>query len=152
MKKYLLTLMAFALMFTLTACGNGESSKNNENNNNVEEKNGEGETNKASSTTDDFEFYSDNTKLVFQSGNSKLIYYYTGDTVTAYHAYIDYENAATANYALTLLQKDKDETIDKMYTKGRYVVVEYNKSEYEDMSVNDIRTAYSYLTELKKAQ
>lgn len=88
------------------------------------------------------ELYSDDTKMVFKNGNSQLVYYYSGDTITAYHAYIDYEIATTAKYVATSVI-EKDATIDKVYAKGRYVVVEYAKSTYEDTTATEVRKLYS---------
>ena len=146
MKKYLLILFAFCLTISLTACGNENNEESNEKNkeNTSETDNTEKEAEKE---LDKIELYSDNTKMVFKSANSQLIYYYSGDKITAYHAYIDYENAATANYALSLLEGD--ESTDKAYTKGRYLVVEYAKNQYEDLKASEVKALYSYMEQIK---
>lgn len=140
MKKILLTMLALFLTLSLTACGSDSGKENEEKkgseSSQVEEKDG------AEKTDDKIELYSDDTKMVFKNGNSQLVYYYSGDTITAYHAYIDYENATTAAYVATSVI-EKNETIDKVYAKGRYVVVEYAKSTYEDTTATEVRQLYS---------
>ena len=48
-----------------------------------------------------------------------------------------------------MIEKD-DDAIDKAYTKGRYLVVEYAKSEYEDLKTSEVRALYSYLEQIQK--
>ncbi len=117
------------------------------------DKNTTGDTNTDSSTesnADQIELYSDSTKIVFQSGNIKMVYYYSGNTITAYHAYVDYGDSATANYALAAANASKDESIKKAYVKGKYLVIEYAESNYENLTVEDVRKLYSALEEIKK--
>ena len=143
MKKIILCSLLFLMMLFATGCGNDTTTGEDETNNG-------GSSSEVESKSDDdkIELYSDNTKMVFQNGTSSLVYYYEGDKITGYHAYIDYENAATANYVLSML--DKNESIAKAYTKGRYVVIEYAESEYENTTTDEIRLLYSYLEEVQK--
>ncbi len=143
MKKIILCSLLFLMMLFATGCGKTTEDDINEYGN----PEGTNET-VNSNDNDKIELYSDNTKMVFQNGTSSLVYYYEGDKITGYHAYIDYGNAATANYVLSML--DKDESIAKAYTKGRYVVIEYAESEYENTTTDEIRLLYSYLEEVQK--
>ena len=104
----------------------------------------------ANNTSNDLQLYSDNTKIVFANGQAKLVYYYSGEKITAYHAYMDYENAAIANYALSLIEKD-DTTIKKAYTKGKYLIIEYAESEYENTTLSEVKALYSYLEQIQKS-
>jgi len=146
-KKLLLIIFVVGTLFLVTGCGNKKVDDINYESNNT---NGTGEVkeNDDSSAYDDFELYSDNTKIVFANGSGKIVFYYSGNEITAHHVYFDYNNNAAAKLALQYLEKD--ESIDKAYVKGRYLIVEYNKSEYENMTLEDVKTAYSYLEELKK--
>ena len=151
MKKYLLILIAFCLTISLTACGkdDGEESPTGKEQSSEAANGNEEENSSIEDVAEKIELYSDDTKMVFKNGTSQLVYFYSGDEITAYHAYIDYENAATANYALSLIEKD--ETIAKAYTKGRYLIVEYAKSEYEDLKASEVKALYSYMEQIQKS-
>ena len=140
MKKFLLTLLALFLATTLTACSSDEegSSESEGNTSGIKE---------SDRANDTIELYSDSTKMVFKNGNTQMIYYYSGEDITAYHAYIDYETAANANYALSLVEIG--DIVEKAYTKGRYLVVEYAKETFEDLKVSHVRTLYSYMEQTK---
>ena len=139
-KKVFLLLVILLCVVCLTGCGKSKEET-------VDEK-APIETKGSESTEPDIELYSDDSKIVFESGNSKLVYYYSGDTITGYTAYVDYNDSATAKYAYNLVEKD--ESIAKYYTKGKYLVVEYAKSEYENLTTSEVRALYSYLDEIKK--
>ena len=144
-KKFLVGLLALVICFTLVGCGN----KNAELNDNAQDNTSQNQTDTSNNSNENnIELYSDNTKIVFQSGNSKLVYYYSGDKITKYESYFDYGDSATAKYALSVLEKDQD--IKNVYTKGKYLVIEYNESVYEGATVSDIKALYSYLEEVKK--
>ena len=144
MKKILLSLLSVLMLFMLVGCGGDTNVDTNEDtNNNTEVDNN---TNNSSNINEnEIKLYSDSTKMVFKSGNSQLVYYYSGEKITGYVAYIDYETTAMANYALSILNLEDDATIKKAYTNGRYLVVEYAESEYEDTTASEIRALYSYL-------
>ena len=145
MKKFLLCLMAIILLFSLTGCGSDENDNND--NNDVDDTE---VVNNNPNPYDEIEVYSDNTKIVFETNDGKLVFYYSGNEITAYHAYLNYQNNANANYANAVLKMDENDDIDKTYVKGKYVVVEYNKSTFENLTLDDVKTTYSYLKELKK--
>ena len=151
MKKLLLTLFAVSLTFALTACGNKdteeEKNPNKENNTSEVETNDNNESSANEPSGETIQLYSDDTKMVFKRDKTQLVFYYSGDEITAYHAYADYETAAAANFALSLIEKD--DTIDKVYTKGRYLVIEYAKSEYENLKTSEVRALYSYMEQIK---
>ena len=135
-KKLFVFLMVVMVVFTLTACEKGTEETNT------------GKESGSSENANDLQLYSDNTKVVFENGPSKLVFYYKGNAITAYHLYIDYGNVETAEYALSVLEKN--DTIDKAYTKGKHLVIEYAESEYKDFTLDDIKSVYSTLKEVVK--
>lgn len=149
MKKYLLILFALCLMVSLTACGNKEEEGSEGNKNESSENRGSSEEveNDVEEQLKTYELYSDSTKMVFKNGTVQLVYYYSGDKITAHHSYTDCGTAAAATYALSLLEKD--ETMDKAYTDGKYLIIEYAKSEYENLSAKEIRALYSYMEQIQ---
>ena len=153
-KKILLSIIAFLMLFMVYGCGNDNGEENNNengNNSEVENNNGNGTSDNGSSTSvsDEIKLYSDSNKMVFQVGTSQLVYYYSGDKITAYHAYVDYGDAVTANYALSVAKAEEDSNIKKAYTKGRYLVIEYNENEYENTTASEIKTAYAYFEQIQ---
>ena len=149
MKKVLISILMFSLVFVLAGCGKEKGEPVVNYSDDIESNDIQDTNNSEKETYDDIDLYSDSTKIVFKNGQVKLVYYYSGDTITAYHTYLDYEDAVTAKLALNLIDKD-DLTIKKAYTKGKYLVVEYNESEYENMTVSELKALYSYLEEIKK--
>ncbi|MBQ7667970.1 MAG: hypothetical protein IJS47_01415 [Clostridia bacterium] len=95
------------------------------------------------------ELYSDDHKMVFKNlDNSDLVFYYEGDKITGFEAYFEYSDAATAKFAASYIEKG--DTVKDVYVKGKYVVVVYNESEYEDLTTESVRTVYSYLEQVQK--
>ena len=91
----------------------------------------------------EYELYTDDKKMVFKDGNNYSVYYYTGTQVTGYHYYIDYKTEASASEALTNYEKPKN--VDKITANGRFLILEYNKSEYKDLTVYKLRNVYGDL-------
>ena len=79
-----------------------------------------------------------------------LVFYYSGNDITKYEAYINYGDSQTAKFALSLLDEAEENIINK-YTKGKYLVVEYAESEFDGLTLDDIKTTYSYLKEVSKS-
>ncbi len=145
--KLLLIIISIFMLFLVTGCGN---ESNDLEDNNESDNTNEVDNNQSSSNDDDkIDLYSDNTKIVFANGGGKLVYYYSGEKITGYSAYLDYGDSATAKLALSV--SEKDETIKNMYTQGRYLVVEYNESQFEDTTVSEIKALYSYLEQVQKS-
>ena len=149
-KKVLIGFLLLTLVF-LTGCGNREEETEEKNNSNEvienkEESNTNNEEEHETVMTEDYELYTDDKKLVFKDGNTYSIYYYSGTKITGYHTYTDYETEESATEALTNYQKLKN--VDRAYTKGRYLVLEYNKSEYKNLTVYKVRSAYGDLEQL----
>ncbi len=152
-RLFFLGLISIVLCIVLTGCGvENKPATGEEQADEMEQK----VYNAVTPTTDEakeviqeMDLYSDNTKMVFISGQTRLVFYYSGEEITGYVTYIDYGNEATAENALTLVDEE-DESIEKAYTKGKYLVMEYDKSEYENLSVSDVKNAYSYLKEATK--
>ncbi len=153
-KKILLSIFTLFMLIMFTGCGNKTDEVNDKPDDVVlpsdDNKSDEVNTNDNTTTNeaDDYELYSDDTKIVFKNGQVSMVFYYSGNEITAFHEYIEYEDATTANYALSIIEQD--ESISKVYTKGRYLVIEYAESEYADYTLEDIKLTYSYLEEAKK--
>ena len=147
-KKILLGFLAMTFCFTLTGCGDSNKEEViDDTSSNIEETI---ENTKESGVEEELKLYSDDTKYVFQYGNITHVFYYSGDTITAYHSYIDYGDANTATLTNNLLSVEDLVDVDKHYVKGKYIVFEHNKNQYEDMTVSELKTAYSYMKEIKE--
>lgn len=165
MKKYLGRIFAIIIcLLVVTGCGKSKVEKNfTEIYNNLEKESEESfnetenestettsqSTGVTSTKTDDIKLYSDNSKIVFKTGQGMMVYYYSGEKITKYEAYLDYNDESTAKFALSLLD-DEEEGIKKKYTKGKYLVIEYDESEYDTLTLSEVKTMYSYLEEIKK--
>ncbi len=142
MKKIFAILLIFVMSFILVGCGNK----------NVEPKTSshyDSDNGLTTNSSEEIELYSDDTKVVFLFNKIRYVFYYSGDEITAYHTYVDYGDNATAKMAYSVIDRE-DETIKNCYVDGRYVVFEWGESEYEDLTYSNLRTAYSYMEELKK--
>jgi len=142
-RKIFIGLLAIAMCFVLVGCG--KTVEDNEEDNVLDTG-----TTTNNGSDEEVKLYSDNTKYVFEYVNTKYVFYYSGDTITAYHTYVDYETAASAKAVYSALKLGDYEDLDKVTQKGRYLVFEWNKRTYEDMTASDLRTAYSYMKELKE--
>ena len=142
-KKFLFFLLIISFVITLSGCSKSEEEVLEDLNNEIDK------IEEKSNSEDDIELYSDDTKIVFATENGMIVFYYEDDRITAYHAYLNYNDSTTAKYALDILKMSNDETIENAYVKGKYVVLEYKESEYENMSLEDVKLTYSYLKEIK---
>ena len=156
MKKYLGGIFAIIIcLLVVTGCGKSKVEKNfTEIYNNLERESEESfnetENDSTGTTeTDDIKLYSDNSKIVFKTEQGMMVYYYSGEKITKYEVYLDYNDAATAKFALSVLD-DEEDGIKKKYTKGKYLVIEYDESEYDTLTLTEVKTMYSYLEEIKK--
>ena len=152
MKKYLLIIIALCLTVSLAGCGdkkeeanNGGETKQPETNDNTD--NEEEVVEDIPAMIEDYELYSDDTKLVFKDGSTYKIYYYSGKKVTGYQTYTDYGTSEDANSALLNLQKDK--TMKDVYVKGQYLVIEYAESQYKNLNPTELRSKYSDIEQVQ---
>ena len=149
MKRKFILFLIIASLFLMTGCGNNSDDTNENNNKNNIEENGEQGGN-SSSSDDIVDLYSDNTKYVFEFSNTKYVFYYSGEEITGYETYVKYEDAATANFAYNLYKQDENENVKNAYVKGKYLVFEWDKNEYEDWTTSEIKATYSYMKEIKQ--
>ena len=140
-KVVLVVLVVLSALLIFTGCGKKDETKNQSTNN--------GTNNQNNGVIGD-SLYSDGSKIVFKDGETKMVFYYSEDRVTAYHAYVRYDDEQTAAAAVGVLNSDMSPNIEKCYTSGNYMVVEYKESEYGNLTVTDVRQMYSQLEELKK--
>lgn len=140
MKKYFVLL--FLLMsFVLVGCGSKTSKDTNEiiNNSNNDK---ETDTN-----NDDIKLYSSSDRLVF---NANDLYYIvvdfgTDNKATGLKWIYNYQDSKTAAIMVATIRASLEETDDvKSVTQdGKYIVVEYEKSAYEDMERTTTEAAFS---------
>ena len=137
MKKKIIIIGMLILACFLTGCeGNEKNNKTGQETNN--------------STEEELKLYSDDTKYVFELANTKYVFYYKGDEITAYHTYVDYESKETASTIFNTLKMEEYPEAKKFYVKGKYIVFEWNESEYKDYKASELQTVYSYMKEVKK--
>ncbi len=150
MKKFILLIILLVATVGITGCGDNNldplkdlenyNNDNNDNNNNND---------------DDFNInlYSDDTKLVYDfSGIYKIVYYYSGDTITGLEYYYDYESAEMANIAIagiksTYSSEDNIKSIDR---KGSVIIIKFKEEEFEDLTVEEVKRTYSFLKEVQE--
>ena len=141
-KNIILGLLLVYILFTATACNN-----NNNKNNDKPIENNPTETQQTNSETSN-DLFSDDTKLVYQTGNTKYVFYYNGESITGQRTYAEYDSEETAQAAYEFLKTQ--ETNNKIYTIDNYLVVEFGPDEYANLTTNDIKSAYSYMTEVTR--
>ena len=151
-KKLLISILIVIFCFTLVGCGKTkeESKETNTNASETTTDNSNDSTNGSSSSDEEVKLYSDNTKYVFEFSNTKYVFYYSGDKITAYHTYVDYNDSASAKAAYQLIKMEDYPEVKNITLKGKYIVFEWAESEYEDLTASNIRTAYSYMKEVKQ--
>ena len=164
MKKIFISIMSFLLVFSLTGCGKEKVNEEN-NQNNFKEVESPKTTNDvekvdetANSSSENLsgvnEFkalYSDQNKMVFEyTDNSKIVFYHNGTKITGYELYYNYEDAATANLAKQTIKSEDSEDIKDVRVEGSMIIVTYAESTYKDLTLEDVRTVYSYLKEVTK--
>ncbi len=148
-KKVMMCILAILLSFIIVGCVNNGAIDNDESNDNNENIN---ENTNVEETIDNFDLYSDDTKIVFNyMGVYQIVYYHTGDTITGLEWYYNYENSETASYMVAGIKAsiDEDDNVESVKQKGKYVIVKFKEEEYKDMSLEQVKQSYSYLEEVK---
>ena len=145
-KKILLSLLLVFFCFVLVGCGTEVIDENEP------VKEGARETEKDNDDKLDIELYSDSSKIVYDfSGVYKLVFDYSGDKITGYSLYFQYNSVEEATYARESIKAQYEEAeVEDVSIKGKYVVVKYAPSVYEDLTVEAVKTTYSYLQEIYK--
>ena len=143
-KKFIIGLLLVCVLFTATACKKRNNANNNENETPIE--NNPVEVQPQSNNTSN-DLYSDDSKLVFQQGNTKYVFYYSGESITGYKTYTEYEDPDTAQGAYEFLKSQGNNNIS---VSNNYLVMEFGPEEYANLTTNDIKSAYSYMTEVTR--
>ena len=160
-KKLLLGFVLFVSLFLICGCGSSDSKENEVDDGSGKEEvepsvqgtgNPDADLDGAYGEEQEIELYSDDTKIVFKNGNNKVVFYYSGNKITGQRIYYDYTNSHYAEIAYAALELDDDDDIEKAYIEGRYLVVEYKESMYENLTTEEVREIYSYLKEAKQAE
>ena len=147
-RNVLIIALAFALLFSFAACS---CSKNKSSDT-------KGVTEKATiDSTDDVisqqesledgevKLVKDKDKLCYVSGAATIVYYYDGNDITGYEMYVNYGSDEAAEMAVQGLEESNeagDIGIDSITQNGSYVIIKYAKSEYEGLTVKDVKEQY----------
>jgi hypothetical protein len=98
--------------------------------------------------------YTDDNKLVFAVGDIyKLVYYHDEDgNITGVEHYYEYSDETTANEKC---EEDKeslknDASIKNITCKGNYVIYTISDTEWGDLTLEKVKSTYSYLSEVEK--
>ena len=142
-RKVLIGMLVIVAVLVLTGCGKKkEEEKKPETN--VEEKTNVEETPVEDAAPpvpeEDYELYTDDKKMVFRDGDNYSLYFYNGTKVTGHQYYIDYGTSEKATEALENYEKPKN--VNKITTNGRFLVLEYAKSEYSNLTIYKLRNQY----------
>lgn len=134
MKKFLIALMVSTLVFTLSGCGKKS------------QEDVQAQTIK--------NMYSDDDKLVLAVGDVyKLVYYYDKDgNITGLEHYYEYSDENTANEKC---EQDKETlknnaSIKNITCKDKYVIYTMSDTEWSDLTLDKVKSTYSYLTVIEK--
>ena len=130
-KKLFVVLLLFLTLFIVSGCNSKKKAEEEE-------------------EIDALGLYSDSKKLVYQSSNTRYVFYYEGEQITGYHLYIEYETEELAKSSMEDYISPDDDSMDKIYTKDNYVVIEFNESQYSYLSVSSVKSTYSPMKEIKK--
>lgn len=145
-KKILASLLAVAICIALTGCVN---KKNNNDNNNQSEQ-GVNEEN----IDAEIKLYSDDKTIVFDFlGAYKMVFYYSGDKITGHELFYDFGDSATASIGKASIEANltDEDNVESVKQNGRYIIVKYKEIEFRNMTVEEIKTIYSYLKEIQKS-
>ncbi|HPZ00688.1 MAG TPA: hypothetical protein PLS28_04390 [Clostridiales bacterium] len=83
-------------------------------------------------------------KLCYLSDAATIVFYYEGDKITGHEMYVDYNDADTAKMAYQAIEQVCQESDDyeSVSLKGNYVIMKYAKSEYDGMTVAQVKEEY----------
>lgn len=147
MKKILIGLFAIVMCFVITGCGPENLFEGDIgdiiNGNDGSETDG----------SDDIKLYSDSNKLVYNYYDTyTIVYYRSGDTITGLEYYYNYQDSATAAYAVATMKAnlEGDTTVESVKQNGKYIIVKYNSSVYEGYTAAMVEEAYSYLEQVEE--
>lgn len=126
MKKIVIaSLLVLNMIFVFTAC-----SKNN---------NG-------------FDLYSDSNKYVVNYNDEyKMVFYHDKDKITNVEYYYEFETKSTAeNEGISIVKSIVNDDKAQISVKNKYVVVKLDPSNYKDLTLENVKSVYSNLQEVKK--
>lgn len=90
------------------------------------------------------DLHSDSTKVVMQdpSDGSYLVFYCSGDAITALHSYAAYPDATTAQIAASNVAVGPENQVQGVHIEGNFVVTEQTPDAYADLTASTIESAY----------
>lgn len=95
-------------------------------------------------TAPTIDLHSDSAKVVMQdtSDGSYLVFYCSGDAITALHSYATYPDAATAQIAASNVEVGPENQVQGVHIEGNFVVTEQTPDAYADLTAGTIESAY----------
>lgn len=114
------------------------------------------------SKLNDSYFVSDGSKYVFTMETTgerdetmpvktHVVYTYTDDTITGMKTYAEYANAGEAKKAYDLYVSSEGTPVEmsRYSLDGKYVILDADKSEYEDLKASDVKQQIEFMEMLK---
>ncbi len=150
MKRNILVIaLAFVLLFSFAACSCGKN-KSGSDTKGVTEKGTIDSTDDVIAQQESLEdgevkLVKDKDKLCYVSGAATIVYYYDGNKITGYEMYVDYGSEEAAKLAVQGLEDGQnagDIGIDSITQNGSYVIIKYAESEYDGLTVKDVKEQY----------
>lgn len=74
-----------------------------------------------------------------------LVYTYSGDEITGLMGYYEYENDDAAKAAYNYLLESQSDDYKSISLDGKYVVIEADESEYEDLTAEDVKQQIEFM-------
>lgn len=113
----------------------------------------------AAPLNDDF-FKSNDTKLVMNLEDdgtfvdvvkAYIVYNYRDDKITGMAFYYQFTDEAVATAAFEEAKADAaaDESVKNFRQNGQYIIVDFNESEYANVSVNEVKQAIEFLEKIE---
>ncbi|MDO5569609.1 MAG: hypothetical protein Q4G04_05850 [bacterium] len=152
MKK--IKMLAVLSFISLLLVGCGQTTNNNtanESGSTTSEKS----LNQTENVSEDVELYSDDTKLVFNFYDTyKIVYYYSGNTITGLEWYYTYDSVEVATVSLAAINANltSDDQVESVTQNGRHIIVKMKPAAYEGMTTEEVKSTYSYLEQVYKGQ
>ena len=81
-----------------------------------------------------------------------LVYTFSGDEITGLKGYYEYDNVEKAEAAYNYLVENQKDDFKSIVLDGKYVVVEADESEYEDLTTEDVKQQIDYMEAMKNME
>lgn len=145
MKKILVILLAFCMLFGFASCSCG--SKDNGNKEDVVAEGNEKADAKIKEQAKDMKdgevkMVEDSEKVSFVSGVATITFYVKDNAVTGHEMMINYQSKDAAKTALSAMKTSSDydrDEIESISQDGEYVIIKFTKAEYGGYTVDEVK-------------